>query len=812
MTASILPLKRIDGPGGLTAGRDAALFAFGSCVLDPWRRELRTAGRVVPLQRRVYDLLLFLVRNPKRVLSKEDLLQEIWGTTFLSDAVLSTAALKLRKAIGDIESQAPMLATVRGVGYRLDAEVQHVPAAEPTSMGTALADVPRVVPFVLPVTAPVVASVPAPGTAQGPMPAPPAVPSPVESHPPLSLAGVQLALLRCVNQTGQSGLDWVEAGLPFLFDLELASHPALQLLPVAATVAFRGDGGPEFLSLANDALGAECGVVVELRQAGSELVAQARWGAAESTCQRWVGAWTGPGALVRALTQALTGADNSVGVTNPESGPSAEDDFWITQLARAFTLEQSGRFEDALTLLQTCLPHLQPSPQLTLLEVRLLRLRHHFDQARQRAEAQLQALGDNGSATLRVQLLLELGRISRNNDSGDMGRAAYNAAVTLCSEQLPNSSLIAEACDGLSRAEFFKGDLRQAELMAQRALEQAAAHGDRVTAVMAMLSLCTAFEYSGRPERAAELYEQCFVESERTGVPSLMAFNQVVKAAYCIERWQHRRALEAARRAQALAIEGANLLYAASGRHNEIMALVSLGRLDEASARLEMARSKAEGLAASTRMGLLRAEACLRMRQGRHDEALAAFDGALALVGQSNVMWRQELTYPRILALLVAGRIDEVKEIYSPEIDLNAPMRNAVIEAALELHAGRRPQALQRLQRFWAKHPVHEKTSMGVLASLAWMLLEDGELDAVRALQDQLDGLSRDETCVPLLLHARDLLLGTAEPDPRVWMDLAQANPGLRHRHPWILEEGASSAWCRREAPRLPELFMLACL
>lgn len=103
---------------------ESARYAFGACVLNLARRELRVANRLVALQPRSFDLLAFLVSHPSRAWTKEELIAAVWPTTAVTDAVLTTAVAKIRRAIDDVDDTAPMLHTVHGLGYRFDAPVR----------------------------------------------------------------------------------------------------------------------------------------------------------------------------------------------------------------------------------------------------------------------------------------------------------------------------------------------------------------------------------------------------------------------------------------------------------------------------------------------------------------------------------------------------------------------------------------------------------------------------------------------------------------------------------------------------------------
>lgn len=113
----------------------AARYRFAACELRPHARELLRDGRAVTVQRRVFDLLAYFVRNPGRVIGKEELLHNVWGRSILSDSVVASAVMKVRRAIGD-SNQAPLLLqTAHRVGYRFIAKV----TAEGIGIGELLA-------------------------------------------------------------------------------------------------------------------------------------------------------------------------------------------------------------------------------------------------------------------------------------------------------------------------------------------------------------------------------------------------------------------------------------------------------------------------------------------------------------------------------------------------------------------------------------------------------------------------------------------------------------------------------------------------
>ena len=77
------------------------LYRFDACSLDTDRRELRRGTDLVRLEPQVFDLLVLLIRNRDRVVSKDDLITAIWGGRIVSESALTTRINAVRSAIGD---------------------------------------------------------------------------------------------------------------------------------------------------------------------------------------------------------------------------------------------------------------------------------------------------------------------------------------------------------------------------------------------------------------------------------------------------------------------------------------------------------------------------------------------------------------------------------------------------------------------------------------------------------------------------------------------------------------------------------------
>ena len=99
----------------------ATVHRFGECEFDTARPELCRAGRAVEITALESRLLEFFLRNSGRVLSRDKLIAEVWGTgTHVSDRVIDTHIVKLRRKIESDPAEPRHLISVRGIGYRFD--------------------------------------------------------------------------------------------------------------------------------------------------------------------------------------------------------------------------------------------------------------------------------------------------------------------------------------------------------------------------------------------------------------------------------------------------------------------------------------------------------------------------------------------------------------------------------------------------------------------------------------------------------------------------------------------------------------------
>jgi len=99
-------------------------FFFDDYTLDAERRELRRAGAPVAVEPQVFDVLVWLVRNRNRVVSRDDLIATVWGGRIVSDSTVASRINAARRAVGDNGEAQRLIRTVARRGVRFVGEVQ----------------------------------------------------------------------------------------------------------------------------------------------------------------------------------------------------------------------------------------------------------------------------------------------------------------------------------------------------------------------------------------------------------------------------------------------------------------------------------------------------------------------------------------------------------------------------------------------------------------------------------------------------------------------------------------------------------------
>ncbi|MEM1128952.1 MAG: alpha/beta fold hydrolase [Pseudomonadota bacterium] len=102
-------------------------YTFDTFTVDTDLRELRAGQAVVKVEPKVFDLLVFLLVQGDRVVSKDELVEAIWGGRAISDAAVASAVSAARRAVGDDGRRQVLIRTVHGRGFRFMSAVDKDP-------------------------------------------------------------------------------------------------------------------------------------------------------------------------------------------------------------------------------------------------------------------------------------------------------------------------------------------------------------------------------------------------------------------------------------------------------------------------------------------------------------------------------------------------------------------------------------------------------------------------------------------------------------------------------------------------------------
>ena len=145
---------------------------FADATLVPVERQLLKHGQLISLTPKAFDLLVVLAENPGRLLTKDQLMEAVWGDTAVEESNLAYHISAIRKALGDTADNGHLIETVPKRGYRFTAAVTPLPSGEDEA--ATARDLPRRQPSVVGrVDDPSAASSPPAGASDGGVSPPP---------------------------------------------------------------------------------------------------------------------------------------------------------------------------------------------------------------------------------------------------------------------------------------------------------------------------------------------------------------------------------------------------------------------------------------------------------------------------------------------------------------------------------------------------------------------------------------------------------------------------------------------------------------
>ncbi len=100
-------------------GSDESRLTFLDLVLDPLTREVMRGDRRIELTAKEFDLLRYLMEHPRQVLTRQQILENVWGYDFMGDSNIIEVYIRYLRLKVEQEGEKRLLQTVRGVGYVL---------------------------------------------------------------------------------------------------------------------------------------------------------------------------------------------------------------------------------------------------------------------------------------------------------------------------------------------------------------------------------------------------------------------------------------------------------------------------------------------------------------------------------------------------------------------------------------------------------------------------------------------------------------------------------------------------------------------
>jgi DNA-binding winged helix-turn-helix (wHTH) protein len=104
------------------------IYSFEEYELDLQRYELRCAGQPVKIEPQVFNLLAYLIQHRDRLITKEELLEQLWAGRVVGEATLTSRVRAARKAVGDTGRVQRLIQTLHRRGYRFIATIEERPS------------------------------------------------------------------------------------------------------------------------------------------------------------------------------------------------------------------------------------------------------------------------------------------------------------------------------------------------------------------------------------------------------------------------------------------------------------------------------------------------------------------------------------------------------------------------------------------------------------------------------------------------------------------------------------------------------------
>jgi DNA-binding winged helix-turn-helix (wHTH) protein/tetratricopeptide (TPR) repeat protein len=635
--------------------RAAGVLRFNNCVLDLDRRELRRDGTAVPLEPRVFALLKFLIEQRHRAVSKDEIQDQVWPGTIVSETALTRAIMKCRRAVGDSADAQAVIRTVHGHGYQFVAALK---AATPDAEPPASRLLPRAFAAAFAIVLLGFIAYLWSGT------------------PPDT--GVHIAVMPVDNRTGDSDYDWTRLGLMgFAGDL-LAQGNTLTVMRASDAIRYAEVNGQPIdesaaanLAELGDVYGASHLLLTRLEKNAGVLRLSYALHAEDGLVERGTMVGADPTSLVRGLAQTIVQELAPRSGTVTEMHVIGEDPFINEAYSRGMALALEGRCADALQL---------------------------FEVVRSASQAVNHAH-------------YEWANCARILGRWQEAEAAFSELIEVLPHE-PPSPLLALAHHGLGTVFIRTGRGAEAEQILNSGLEIAQRAGDRIAEGMLLNNLAIAAKDRREHDEARSLLMRAtvaYTEAKRGMLPG-----QLPAALANIDMAEGKLDLAEQHLLQAL-----EAFRATGDRRNEAMMLNNFGYLRRLQGRIDEAEPlHLESLAIRRDIGdrvgqgrILGMLSILYENEGRFDDARAAANEAFQIASEAN----DRLFMATSLAQLAQaefsdGELERAREAYRDSMalfeEINDASRAAQVTvrlARIDVHTGNLAAAEQRVSTLLAQ-------------------------------------------------------------------------------------------------------------
>lgn len=684
------------------------VYRFGSCMLRLASRELVVHGAVQLVEPKAFDVLAYLVEQHRRVVSKDELLDQVWRGRVVSIGVVARAVMKARQAIRDDGVGPALIKTVPRVGYRFVGGLETLGAGASPERSAGASALER------------------PGTAAR----------------PIGPGSMVLALLPFENGTGLTELDWVELGLMSMVAQALGVDARLFLPPIAGLLTALGTLPARATSQEKEAtvrrlLGASTVVHARVTREGSQFVLDCSIATAQRTER------------IRLLGPELTQLGQRLGTEvraalfadDPARTPltyESTDPLVNQAMARALQAAAEQKWRVAVNLFQVVLDIEPLNVRARLEHLRALALLGD-EAALPLAEALLAHAQATGDTRLAVATHALLGLTYRNRSLYEPAREHLNQVVRMAEvHALPNEA--AMALNLLVGIAILERDFVRARQLLDEAERVVMPASDRIDHVRLLANAALVAAKLGNPLRSIELGRKAArLSSEyRLGGNFVIASLNLVNP--CVDLGLMRDAVRHGEESVAGAREAGDPFRIA------ITTAAVCWLYRELRAPKQSARVLAQALALDVRAPSPRA--ALLLAQGHHAAGERDHHRAAELVRQAIAIHREmktwlsvhESTPWMIMSLALSGQTGAALDActqarafpgFGDDPDLRAALRYC---EALIMHARRAREDARR-----ALAEVLDTAPMGVWRAYAcldsaWLAVEDGQTSAARYL------------------------------------------------------------------------------